>query len=288
MKKIADLSENYYTGREVQRILGITEPRLRTLVANKTLKKVTPPGYKTGRYLKKEVDTFAQKWEAFLLAKDLPKTTFMLARPEDMEDEQELAERSVGPGLSAEARRRLLTANPESDYHVRYDDKLVAVLNLTPLKHETMMALIENKIGWDDIQAEDVERYEPGKPIEVFITVIASDPDVDEKTRMGYMLHLLRGAGRELQKLGQRGVIITKVYGRSQSPTGIAAALHMGMEEYGRRRGKIISFVLDTETNPSFLAEMYREGLAEWKNQIDPNNRKNRMSPEQERATENA
>lgn len=287
MKKNVDLSNNYYTGREVQRLLGITEPRLRTLVANKTLRKVTPPGYKTGRYLKKEVDAFAEKWEAFLLAKEPPKATFMLAKPEDMEDEQELAERSIGPGLSAEARRKLVTANPESDYHVRYNDKLVALLHLTALRHDTMMALVNFKISWDDIRPEDIERYEPGKPIELFITAIASDPDVDEQTRMGYMLHLLRGAGRELKKLGERGIIITKVYGRSNTPTGIAAAIHMGMIENGPRRGKTISFVMDTETNDSYLARMYREGLAKWRKQQQAN-RINRMSSEREKVTENS
>jgi hypothetical protein len=285
-KSRVDIGDNYYTGREVQRLLGITEPKLRTLVANKTLRKVIPPGYKTGRYLKKEVDAFAEKWEAFLLAKELPKTTFVIAKPEDMEDEQELAERSIGPGLSAEARRKLVTANPESDYHVRYNDKLVALLHLTALKHETMMKLVNFEISWDDIRPEDIERYEPGKPLELFITAIASDPDVDEQTRMGYMLHLLRGAARELKKLGERGVIITKVYGRSNTPTGIAAAIHMGMIEQGPRRGKTISFVMDTKTNQSYLARMYSEGLAEWQKQ-QRTNRTNRMSLEQGKTAKN-
>ena len=58
---------------------------------------------------------------------------------------------------------------------------------------------------------------------------IHNEPDIDETIRMHYMLVLLRGAAEQLKKLGRRGVIIRKVYARSQTPTGIAMAIHGGM-----------------------------------------------------------
>ena len=80
------------------------------------------------------------------------------------------------------------------------------------------------------------------------------------------MLVLLRGAGEELKKLGRRGVIIKKVYARSQTPTGIAMAIHAGMQEYQPlpRTGKLVRFVLDIDTSSAFLAQAYKEGFAEW------------------------
>ncbi|HET7639822.1 MAG TPA: hypothetical protein VFK47_13935, partial [Ktedonobacteraceae bacterium] len=94
-----------------------------------------------------------------------------------------------------------------------------------------------------------------------------SEPDVSEETRMHYMLVLLRGAGSELKKPGQQGVIFTKIYARSQTPTGIAMAIHANMEEYKPmpRTGKLVRFVLNIDNSNSYLARMYKEGLEEWK-----------------------
>jgi len=262
------LTDKYYSGREVQRLLGITEPSLRNLVNQKKLRKVIPPGRKTGLYLKADVDAFAAKWEAFLMAKEPPKTTFRIARIEDLEIEEDLDTRSIGPGgVTADIKRTWLAVNGESDYHVFYNDKLVAYLWLLPIKEDVMIPYLEGKIQWRDIRPEDIVKFEPGKPIPLYALGIASEPDVSEETRMHYMFVLLRETGEELKKLGRRGIIIPKVYARSQTPTGIAMCLHIGMEPYKPmpRTGKLMRFELDVETADTFLANMYREGLAEWK-----------------------
>src|SRR5437763_14964067 len=88
-------SDRYYTGREVQRKLGITEPALRNLVQQKRLRKIYPPGRKTGLYLKLDVDTFAEKWEAFLFSREPPQITFHLAQAVDTEAENDLDRSAV-------------------------------------------------------------------------------------------------------------------------------------------------------------------------------------------------
>ena len=267
LKKIASLNDKYYTGREVQRLLGINEPRLRTLVANKTLRKVTPPGYKTGRYLKSEVDAFAEQWEAFILAKEPPKTVFELAQAEDMESISELSRRaihSITP--TAEVRRNWLMANPENCSVVKHGDKIVAFLHLLPVKHDTLMQFVEGKIrGWE-IPPDDIEEYQPGKPLECF-AIVASEPNTDEITKSHYMLILIRGVMETLKKLGRRGVIISKIYATSETAKGIAMSLKLEMEEIKPRLGKRMRFVLDTEKTNTLFLRGYKEGLAEWNNQ---------------------
>lgn len=262
------LGDNYYKGVEVQKKLGITEPALRNLVNQKKIKKVIPPGRTYGVYLKSEIDRFAEKWEAFLLAKDPPKTVFKIARSEDIPAQYELDAKAIGPhGMPVEIKRLWLAVNGESNYHVYHNDKLVAFLWLVPIKHEIIDDFIQGKIHWRDINPkEDIEIYEAQKPLDLFIQGIASDPDVDEITRMHYMFVLLRGVGEELKKLGRRGILLNKVYARSQTPTGIAMAMHVGMEEYKPlpKTGKLVRFVLDIETSETFLAKRYKEGRVEW------------------------
>jgi hypothetical protein len=276
------LSDRYYTGREVQRKLGITEPALRNLVNQRKLRKITPPGRTYGVYLKEEVDTYAEKWLAFLTATEPPKTTFEKAKAEDMEAENALAQRAIGsPGrMTADIRRAWLAKNPEGHYLLKHDGKLVAYFWVLPVKHERLMAFMEGEIRGGDITAEDVETFEPGKPVECFLVGIASEPDVGEITRMHYVQFLLRGVRREAGQLGRKGVLITKIYATSDTPTGIATAIHIGMEEYGPRVGKRLRFVLDVEKSQAFLLDDYKRGLAEWsKEQKERGALKGKRSP---------
>jgi hypothetical protein len=253
------LNDNYYTGREVQKLLGITEPKLRTLVANKQLTKYYPPGRQTAVYLKSEVNEFAEKWTAFLMAKEAPKTTFHIAMLDDMEEEYKLAKRALGQTMSIETRKSWLEKNPLCDYIVKYGNKIVAYLTLLPVKHETIMSFLNGEIrGWQ-ITPDDIELFEPGKDLECIIIGIASDPDTNEDTRTHYMLTLIRGIMREMQKLGQKGVTITKLYATSETPTGIAMALHLGMQEITPRLGKRLRFILDIEQSDSPLIQIYKK-----------------------------
>ncbi len=42
-------------------------------------------------------------------------------------------------------------------------------------------------------------------------------------------------------------------------------AIHVGMEAYGPKVGKRLTFVWDIEKSQSFLFDVYREGLNQWK-----------------------
>ena len=256
----AKLSDRYYSGREVQRILGITEPALRNLVNQKKLRKVTPPGRQTGVYLKEEVDTYAEKWFAFLTDAEPPKTSFEIGKPEDMDAVYELSLRAIGQTMNAQIRREWLAKNPESCYVVKHSDKVVAFFHLLPVKHDKLMDFMEGKIrGWE-ITAADVETFEPGRPTECLI-IIASEPDVNETTRKHYVRVLLRGIKRRFEELGRQGIILTSFYATSQTPTGIAMAMHAGMENLGPKLGKRQKFVMHTESSTSFLLDDYKAAL---------------------------
>ncbi len=273
---MANLSDRYYSGREVQRKLSITEPALRNLVSQKKIRKIVPPGREYGVYLREEVDTFAEKWLAFLTANEPPKTTFEIGKAEDMEGVYKLAQRAIAPKtMDANLRRSWLEKAPESTYVVKHDSKVVAFFHLLPVKHDALMAFMEGKIrGWD-ITVDEVENFEQEKPVEC-LAIIASEPDVNETTRMHYVTVLLRGLRKQMVELGKKGYIITKIYATSETPTGIAMAIHVGMEAYGPKIGKRLTFVWDVEKSQSFLCDAYKEGLSEWRKGRDKQIKSNR------------
>lgn len=266
------LSNKYYSGREVQKKLGITEPALRNLVNKKKIKKFIPPGRKYGVYLRSEIDRFAEKREALLMAKEPPKTLFKIAKPADLVAEYRLETKAMGSnGMPADVKRQWLAANDESDYHVYHANKLVAFFYLVPLRKEIIEPFIQGALSWKEITPQrDIQKYEQEKAVDLFVQGIASNPDIDKTRRTYYMLVLLRGVGNELEKLGRRGILIEKIYARSQTPTGIAMAMHLGMSEYAPlpRTGKLVRFVLDVQKSDNYLARRYKDGLAEWKENL--------------------
>ena len=264
-----NISNRYYTGREVQKILSITEPSLRNLVNQKKVRKIIPPGRKNGVYLKSEVDTFAMKWEAFLMSKEPPKATFHIATMEDMEAENDLDKRAIGgAGMTAEVRKAWLAENAECDYHVRFNNKLVAMLRLLPLKHETIIDTMKDKIKGVEIPAGSIQKFETGKEIEFYVITIASEPDVDEETRMHYMFVLIRGVAEQLEKLGEKGEKVTKVYAKTEIPKAIAMAMHLRMEEQKELRNKkMAKYILDVKESKTYLAQSYRKGFRKWQSE---------------------
>ena len=165
-----------------------------------------------------------------------------------MEAVYKIAQHAISPiDMNADIRRSWLAKNPESCYIVGRSNKVVAYFHLLPLKHECLMAFVEGKIrGWN-IQAEDIETFKPGYLLECLLNV-ASEPDVDKTMRKHYVRVLLRGLRHRLGELGKQGIVLTNFYATSETPTGMAMAIHAGMESFGSKLGKRLTFVLNVET----------------------------------------
>jgi hypothetical protein len=59
--------------------------------------------------------------------------------------------------MTTEVRKKWLAEDRACDFHVRYYNKLVAFLRLLPLKHETIMATLHDKIKGVEIPADDIQ-----------------------------------------------------------------------------------------------------------------------------------
>ena len=157
-------------------------------------------------------------------------------------------------------RKAWLEKNPETDFLVRDQGRLVGFINLLPVKHETIMRFMQGDIrGWD-IPAEDVLPYTPGSVLECIVMGMATTPAADKLRRTQYGAKLISGLMDFLDHLAKKHIILTKLSATSVTPTGIALLRHAGFRERGQI-GKRIAFELDTLTSDSPLAKAYRESL---------------------------
>jgi hypothetical protein len=239
--------------------------------------RITPykPGTrKYGFYKEEEVRKLAEMDKAFFgteKGKDIG-AIFSLATLEDMDGVSELARYLLDSKITADQRREWMRREPRGHYVVkRKDNTVVAYLYLQPLIHDRLIAYMNKEIrGWN-IAEDDIDSFEPGKPVEVMIGGIGSLSDVknakEEEIGMNYAAVLLRGVFKDIVRLGREGVTMSKLYAYSETRDGIAWCTYLGMNRYAPPIGKRCTFQLDLEHdevfNPYLLA--YLEALIEWR-----------------------
>ncbi len=260
----------YITAKEANEILG---GMLYKHVEAKRLQSYKPGTRKYGFYRREEVMGLAALDKAFFESGHVdPGAVFMIATPEDMDGLYELAKQLFGQTISAERRREWLRKEPRGQYVIkRKDNTIVAYFYLQPLKHDKMIAYMNKEMrGWD-ITADDIDPFEPGKPVEVMIGGIGSLPEArnakDEDIRSNYVAVLLRGVFRDLERLGREGITISKLYAYSDNHEGIAMCSYLGMQQYAPPIGKRCTFVLDVQESRSQYLQGYKKALAGWKQQ---------------------
>ncbi len=255
------LSDRYYTHEEARNKLGMTKARFQYWVRTGRIKKIIPPNSKQGVYLKREVNALAREMLAFMTAEETKGLEFMKATTDDIEDEYDLASFMFGSAVhDIPTRRAWQNKNPDMDFIVRDNGRLVGFINMLPVKHNTIMRFMKGELrGWE-ISAEDVLSYTPGSNLECILMGMAASPELNTLRRAQVGAKLISGLAEFLDSLAQQNITITKFFATSVTPTGIAILKHAGFKDIGQI-GKRIAFELDTRTSDAPLVAEYRLAL---------------------------
>jgi len=270
--------EGFLTSAKAASILGCSVGMVYNYERGGQLHKKVPQGRKQGFFVESEVKALAEGlsnfFESHIDSTELGRgdNVFMQATPEDMEGVYKVAASLFGDTTSAEARKPLVALVPEGNYIVKRNGKIVAYIHLQPLKHDRLMAFMKGEIRGKNITADDLDPFEPGKPIEVLVKSIGAVKRIggsDQAQRfnqLAYIRILLRGTALEMAKLGSKGVNITKVYATSETVTGIAMAFTAKMEQFGKPLGAgRFRFVLDVQAAKQPFLQPYKNAFAEYK-----------------------
>jgi hypothetical protein len=219
-------------------------------------------GYTLRNLLKsRTVQQFMDEMEHKDLLLSDQRTKFMMATPDDILDEYNLATSIFGDAVhDVPTRRAWLARNPGTDFIVRDRDQLVSFLNLLPVKHNTIMKFMRGEIrGWD-IPAEDILPYTPNSEVECIVMGMATTPEAPPNKRTQYGRRLISGVAQFLRELAVQNIVVTKLYATSSTPTGIAILRDAKFQEIGQI-GKRIAFEFDMMTATTPLAIKYREAI---------------------------
>lgn len=237
----------YYTGRQVQRLLGISEPALRNLVIQRRIRKMHLFGRIHGVYLKSEVDLFAASWENSRSGLELARISIRRVGHEHLVDMLRLLKK-------AHIRNQMIQS-PLYKEKLAYDNHYFYMLacGKTPIAYASLL-VFEAATGTPivDVCAN--------VPVEGWLTMVC-EPDVSDEAHAYYGALLLRYLGRQLPVFAEVGCVFSHIYVATTVAHGTALALHAGCREIGPRVGKDSFYTLDVVHSQLPLLRSYTEQL---------------------------
>ena len=251
--------KHYYTSSEARQKLGMQVGAFYYLIEIGKIKKLTPPGKKQGFYSKHQIDRLAKERLMCASGEEEPGTIFMKATQDDIYEEYELAtlmlNGSAGYGIPAYT--AWLGKNPDTNFIVRDQGRLVAFMHVLPVEQKTIKRWIKGEVREWEISAKNVLPYTPGSSVECIIMSMVTTSDVDKRKRHQYGFHLIRGFLHCLHDLAEKDVMITRFYAMGTTKEGIAILRRARFEER-EQVGKRVVVELNPLTSHTHLANAYK------------------------------
>lgn len=227
--------KDYLSAAEVKKILGITDGMLYNFVDNGALQRIIPPGRKQGVYRRSQVEQLARDLQVFISTREEDKITFSKATKEDLPACIEIGTSSY-PNIQQqitplEPRLKWFDKNPDMYYIIRRGEEVVGYTTIMPLKLERIQGILEGKEDLKDITPDDIEKFEPGKPLSVYVATMRTKPNITKSEKRAYGVRLIGGLLTTLIKFIDEGIDLDTLYARSETVDGIRALKHMRFKE---------------------------------------------------------
>jgi hypothetical protein len=266
--------EGYYTATETKKILNVSDAMVRIHVQKGRIKYFLPPGRKHGFYRKKDVDKLANDLHIFLNLDEAPTSKFATAGEEDLPAIIEITKALFGSGnddsqvTPLEQRIAWMKKNPDIFSVLKREEEVIGFTYILPFKQGTdkiAQLLRSNFAGEVDITLDDIEAFQPGKQIDLYIVAIGIKPSIKYPHRRIYASRLLSHFMDGIIELGRKGVLIETITAIGFSPEGRRLLQSTGFSEIpppvpGKRAFRIVR-----EESGAPLILQYKQALEQWK-----------------------
>jgi hypothetical protein len=243
--------EPYLKAEKAQEILQMTYSGLRNQVIAGHIKKTFPPGSKQGYYSKKDVEDLAEARGLISLYKNLETTEKPIVRPargiEDIKETVRIAQQHFGENAyDVEARMKRFKIVPNGDYVLEHNGVIVGYFTMQGTKPNTIESVFERKQG-ARVHLEDIEPIEAGKPVDIYISGIATRKSTNRTEMKRYGTILVLGMLNTLIDLGKEGIEVHAIWGKSRTVSGIKLSRDLGLKELGYIDNEQTAFILEMD-----------------------------------------
>lgn len=217
--------KGYYTLTEAAKILNLSNAMVRRYVEKGKIQYYQVEGREHGFYQKKDVDNLANELNAFMVMQSKTSSIFERATENDLKATVEITRVLFGLRDSPEATlaRRLswYKRNPELFFVLKSEGAVVGYFVWLPLKPAKIMNILNGTEYSQETNAEEIEAFEPGKPLHIYLMGIGVRPGLSHFEKRSYGARLVAGVMKTIIDFGKRGIVIDTFYARSDTPDGI-------------------------------------------------------------------
>ena|SRR5947209_5728155 len=158
---------------------------------------------------------------------------------------------------------RIIGKNPETYYMIKDEDQIIGYTALWPVKPGKLHDLLGQTIPVK-ISPQDIETFEGGKSIDIYINVIGIKPGFTKEEKRSYGSRLISGLLEVIIRLGERGITIGNIAARSNMPDGIRLMKSIGFTEVEPLTPERRTFVINVKESGIPFAKRYKERLYKW------------------------
>lgn len=255
----------YYTAGEARQFLDMDIGAFYYLIETGKIKRITPPGKKRGFYSKHQIERLADQKLNHDNNEQEVGPIFMNATWDDLDEECELATLLLNGNApyGIPTYHAWLSKNPDTNFILRDQGRLVAFLLVLPVQQRTIRQWINGEIREWEIGAEHILPYAPNHSLECIIMSMATASDVDKSKRRAYGLRIIRGYLHFLHLLAAQGTTITRFHSMGATAEGSSILKQAGFVERGQI-GKRFVFDFNPTTSVSRMAQVYRTIMNEY------------------------
>ena len=146
-------------------------------------------------------------------------------------------------------------------------EKVVGFVSLLPLKKSTLDHLVRDEIKWMDIPNKDIDLFEPGKPLHLYIIAVCVDPTYKGAAKERYGAGIISGLFDFFLGLAKQGIEIDTLTARNElnKPDGKRLAQKLGMPQLRSPVAHMNLFSVRVADSGYPLLVQYSNLLEAWK-----------------------
>lgn len=240
---------------------GLSEPTFHRRVQSGEIQAILEEGRQRGaRYPRSQVMASINRTKSkkIKMANVVKSATLDRATVQDMPEIGELL-KTFFSKVNVEKRTKWLEKNPEIGYVVRSEGKIVGCAFIVPLPEEKILKILDALVK-PPTRSDDIPLFEAGKHYCLYARSVVVLPSESKIHRRYWAARLISGVIQEIIKMGERGIIIDKIY--AQTDTGHVEKLlkRIGFSQLVSPIGSK-NFVLDIDSSGSIYAMQYKKAL---------------------------
>ena len=255
----------FYTAAEVREILNITEGTLYNYARSGLLTRRVPPGRKYALYDGESVDKLATQQKEFASSRSPRKyhrIRFLTGTPEDMPQTAALIQKLFDSYPNVERWKLWIQRNPRIFYLLKSGEQIAGCAFMMPHSQEKINDILAHE-ATPTILPEEVDVFEPWKPMHLYIRTVGIDPDVAKGERRTLGALMVGNLIKVVLQLGSEGVDIRTIVSRSETMDGIRLLRHMGFTEIPSVTSSR-NFIIDVERSGIPIIQDYKKLLQRW------------------------